>query len=85
MEDRSAFKRGVIVGVLLMMVARSVVWLLTPGEHPDATTGRYVLNGANIVACGLTAWATARPAAGLIGKLEHTVAHMRRLMAGIRH
>ena len=52
MENRPAFFRGIVVGVLAMMVVRSVVWLATPSDHPDATTARYALNVANILICG---------------------------------
>ena len=54
--------RWVIVGVLLMMVVRSVDWLVNPSL--DASTARYMLNVVNIVACGLTAYVTWRPSAG---------------------
>lgn len=70
MEGRPAFWRGVVVGVLLMMVVRSVVWLATPSEHPDAATGAYVLNVANIVICGATAWSTAFVNERLAAKLD---------------
>jgi hypothetical protein len=59
MENRPAFFRGIVVGVLVMMVVRSVVWLATPSDHPDATSMRYALNVANILVCGATAWSTA--------------------------
>jgi len=60
MENRPAFFRGIVVGVLVMMIVRSVVWLATPSDHPDALTAHYALNVANIVLCGATAWSTAR-------------------------
>ena len=60
--DKHRLLQGVIVGLLLMMVIRSVDWLLNPGD--GATTARYAINIANIVICGLTAWATWRPSEG---------------------
>jgi hypothetical protein len=52
----------VMVGLLLMMVMRSIDWLIHPGG--EATNARYALNIANIAICGLTAWATWRPPSG---------------------
>lgn len=70
MDHRRVFFRGLVVGVLLTMVLRSVVWLLTPSEHPDATTASYVLNVANILLCGGTAWSTATVSEELATKLN---------------
>jgi hypothetical protein len=84
MEGRAAFFRGLVVGVLLMMVLRSVVWLLTPSEHLDATTGRYVLNLVNILACGATAWSTAKVNEQLATKLDDLLTRLARLPAAIR-
>ena len=84
MEGRAAFVRGLVVGVLLMMVLRSVAWLLTPSEHPDATTGRYVLNLASVLICGGTAWSTARVNEQLASKLDELVTRAVRLTGAIR-
>jgi hypothetical protein len=81
MDERSAFYRGFVVGVLLMMVVRSVVWLVTPWEHPDATTGRYALNVVNIAICAFTAWSTARADDRLMHKLDRIVKAMGHLTA----
>ena len=62
MSERATLARGVLIGVLLIMVWKSAVWLVLP--HPDATTALYVLNVVNLVACGLTAYATWRPSEG---------------------
>ena len=56
--------RGVIIGVLLMMVIRSVDWIANPPL--DASVARYGL----IVVCGLTAYATWRPSAGALRVLQ---------------
>jgi hypothetical protein len=77
MENRPAFFRGIVVGVLAMMVVRSIVWLATPSDHPDATTARYALNVANILICGGTAWSTAMLNERLAAKLDRVVARMR--------
>ena len=62
-----------------MMVIRSVVWLATPWEHPDATEARYLLNLANVVVSGLTAWATWRPSSRIEARLQHLFARIRRI------
>ena len=77
--DRHELTRGIIIGVLLMMVIRSIVWLATPWEHSDAIQARYALNIANIVICGLTAWATWRPDPRVLAKLQQLFAGTRRL------
>ena len=77
MENRPAFFRGIVVGVLVMMVVRSVVWLATPSEQADATTARYALNVANILICGGTAWSTAMLNERMAAKLNRVVARMR--------
>ena len=79
MESRPSFFRGVIVGVLLMMVVRSVVWLVTPWDHPDASTARYSLNVANILICGATAWSTATMNEQLAGKLHQMLMRVRNI------
>jgi hypothetical protein len=60
--DNKILFRGVIIGLLLMMVVRSLVWLIHPDA--DASGGQYGLNVLNIIACGLTAYATWRPSEG---------------------
>lgn len=77
--DRHELQRGIIIGVLLLMVIRSIVWLATPWEHPDATQTRYALNIANVVICGLTAWATWRPGPRVRAKLQQLFAATRRI------
>ena len=52
----------VIIGVLVMMVVRSVDWLVNPSA--DASIARYTLNVVTIVVCGATAYATWRPSQG---------------------
>lgn len=59
--ERLDLHRLLIIGVLVVMVVRSVAWLIAPWEHPDASQGRYALNIVTVVICGLTAWATWRP------------------------
>jgi hypothetical protein len=54
-----------------------VVWLATPWEHPDASQVRYVLNIANVVVCGLTAWATWRPNPRVQARLHHVLTRVR--------
>jgi hypothetical protein len=73
--DQKPLIQGAIVGVLLMMVIRSVVWLIHP--EGEATTARYALNVANIAICGLTAWATWRPSQGAKLILERVGAAFR--------
>ena len=68
MTENNNLLRGVIIGVLLVMVARSVDWLVDPSV--DATTGRYLLNVVNIIVCGLTAYATWRPSEGALRVLK---------------
>jgi hypothetical protein len=84
MEGRAAFFRGMIVGVLVMMVLRSAVWLLTPSQHPDATMGSYVLNVTNILICGGTAWSTATVSEELTGKLHQLLDKLHHLPIGRR-
>jgi hypothetical protein len=84
MDNRRSFFRGLVVGVLLMMVLRSVVWLLTPSEHPDATTVHYVLNVANILICGGTAWSTATVSEQLAAKLDQLRGKLQHLPFGRR-
>ena len=62
MPERAALVRGILIGVLLIMVWKSVVWLVQP--HSDATTEGYLLNVVTVLACGLTAYATWRPSEG---------------------
>ena len=62
MDDRQHLVRGVVIGVLVMMVIRSLVWLIHPDEA--ATAGQYALNIGNVAICGLAAWATWRPSEG---------------------
>ena len=77
--DHHEVRRGIIIGVLLMMVIRSIVWLVTPWEHPNATQAGYALNIANVVICGLTAWATWRPDPLVRAKLQQLFAWTRRI------
>lgn len=37
MEESGAFRRGVVVGMLLMIGAIAVHWMITPLRHPEAT------------------------------------------------
>ena len=62
MPERAALVRGILIGVLLIMVWKSVVWLVQP--PPDATTATYLLNVVTVLACGLTAYVTWRPSEG---------------------
>ena len=76
--ERHDLGRGILIGVLLMMVIRSVVWLATPWEHPDATQARDLLNIANVAICGLAAWATWWPQTRLEAKLQRLFTQIRR-------
>ena len=82
MDNRHTFFRGLVVGVLLMMMLRSVVWLLTPSAHADATMGSYVLNVANILICGGTAWSTANVSEELAAKLDQLMGKLQHLPFG---
>ncbi len=77
--DRHELGRGIVIGVLLMMVIRSVAWLAAPWNHPEATQMSYALNIANVVICGLTAWATWRPHPHVRAKLDQLFPGARRL------
>jgi len=68
LTDNHDLLRGVIIGVLLMMVIRSVDWIANPPL--DASVAPYALNVVNIVVCGLTAYATWRPSAGALRVLQ---------------
>lgn len=55
--NRSAFGSGVLAGMLLMVAALGVNWLITPARHPDAATGRYVATIVQIVVgIGVATW-----------------------------
>ena len=84
MDNRRVFVRGLVVGVLLMMVLRSVIWLVTPSEHANATMGSYVLNVANILICGGSAWSTATVGEELAAKLNQLMGKLQQLPFGRR-
>lgn len=46
MPQNRAFNRGMAVGLLATLGTQAVHWLLTPTDHPDATTLRTVFEGA---------------------------------------
>ena len=71
MSKKHELFRVLTIGVLLIMVLRSLEWLVNPGA--EATASRYALNIGTIVACGLTAWATWKPSAGAIKVLQRTL------------
>ena len=60
----------VIIGALVVMVARSVDWVVNPSA--DASLARYALNVVTIVVCGATAYATWRPSRGA-RRVLHTI------------
>ena len=62
MTENQNLARGVIIGVLLTMVIRSLDWIADPPV--DASGAGYILNVVNIVVCSLTAYATWRPSQG---------------------
>ena len=76
MSKKHELFRVLTIGVLLIMVLRSLEWLVNPGA--EATASRYALNIGTIVACGLTAWATWKPSAGAIKVLQRVQRTTRR-------
>ena len=60
--EHTTLIRSVIIAVLILMVGKSLVWLIHP--EVDAGVARYALNVANVLICGFTAYVTWRPSAG---------------------
>lgn len=49
MRDNTSFRRGLLVGVLLMLGSHAVHWLLTPASHPDASLARIIAVGMQAI------------------------------------
>ncbi len=65
MQTRNGFKSGVLVGMLLMMAAQAVYWLITPDSHPEASATRiYAVIGQGLLALAIAGWLTARTKKG---------------------
>ena len=71
MGDRHDLFRGVVIGVLIMMVLRGLDWLLN--APVDATRSQYTLEIGTMIICGLTAWATWRSNEKLERRLQQIV------------
>ena len=68
MTHRHELVRGLVIGVLLMMVLRALDWLLN--APVDATRNDYALQVGTMAMCGLTALATWHPNAKLEARLH---------------
>lgn len=42
MINDASFRSGVVVGLLAMVGAQAIHWLITPGNHPGASTVRTI-------------------------------------------
>jgi hypothetical protein len=58
---QQAFRRGVLCGMLVIVAANGVHWLITPMAHPDAGSVATALVVAQVVVCAVgAAWLYAR-------------------------
>ncbi|MGZ3332149.1 MAG: hypothetical protein ACXU91_12855 [Gemmatimonadaceae bacterium] len=61
MSKSSGFDRGVLAGMLIVFGAVSGNWLITPAQHPDASTLRTIGVVAQLVlGIGVGAWLIVR-------------------------
>ncbi len=64
-QPRNTFKSGVLVGLLLMIAAQAVHWLITSESHPAATPARtYSAIGQGVLALAVAGWLTAHAKKG---------------------
>ena len=61
MSKSSGFDRGVLAGMLIAFGAFSVNWLITPAQHPDASTLRTIgVVAQAVVGIGVGVWMIVR-------------------------
>jgi hypothetical protein len=61
MSKSSGFDRGILAGMLIMVGAVSGNWLITPAQHPDASTLRTMGVVAQLVlGIGVGVWLIVR-------------------------
>ncbi|MGZ3546093.1 MAG: hypothetical protein ACXWNY_13765 [Gemmatimonadaceae bacterium] len=61
MSKSSGFDRGVLAGMLIAFGAFSVNWLITPAQHPDASTLRTIgVVAQAVLGIGIGVWMIVR-------------------------
>jgi hypothetical protein len=68
MTDKASFRSGVLVGLLAMIGAQAIHWLITPANHPDASSMRTTAVVIQAIgAFGVAIWIAFRRSARVIG------------------